>query len=111
MSFLIPNFFLPHFPEAITSLRVNKFSIFLTDSENLGLKLDLKCLSQVNLTTVGGVRAKTKKVRWESGVSEAEIEIAHFPRDCAQTWSSSLFHHQILILDPFWVFWLIAGHL
>ena len=35
-------------------------------------------ISQVDLTTLGGVRAKTKKVPWESGVSEAEIEITYF---------------------------------
>ena len=68
-------------------------------------------ISQVDLTTLGGLRAKTKKVRWESGVSEAEIEIAYFLKDSPQTLSSSLFHHYRLISDRFQLFWFISGHL
>ena len=78
MSFLIKNFFLPQIPEAITFFKVKKFSMFqliLVDWNQNNLWY---FISQVDLTTLGGVRAKTKKVRWESGVSEAKIEIAYF---------------------------------
>ena len=68
--FGIPKLFLPQLWKAITLVLVNKLSIFqlilkICNQNQLWIKN-----KQVDLATLGGVRAKTKKMRRESGVPE-----------------------------------------
>ena len=54
---------------------------------------------------------KTKKsFAVNQGPQRWKIEFTYLPWDFAHTWSNSLFKHK-LISVPFWVFWLISGHL